>query len=68
MKPKKRIKQLETQVSELKAQVQSNSITLVDECNPDCKVTLSLKNGEFLVQKVSTTSTNQIDIIIKDHK
>ena len=67
MKKKKRIEELEAQVLELKKQ-QTKSITLVDESNPNCKVVLSLKDGEFLVQKVTTTTTETSEIILKDNK
>lgn len=68
MKNKKRIEKLEAQVSELKTQQQTNSITLVDKSNPNCKVVLSLKDGEFLMEKVTTTSNEDTVIILKDNK
>ena len=66
MKLKKRIKALEAQISELKKQVQSGSVTITDSCNPELKAFISLNNGEFKIEKVSSTSQTQI--ILKDNK
>ena len=66
MKLKKRIKILETQISELKKQVQPSNVTITDSCNPDLKAVISLNEGEFTIQKITTKSTPEI--ILKDNK
>jgi len=66
MKIKKRIKILETEISDLKKQVQSSGVTITDSCNPNLKAVISLNDGEFTIQKITTKSTPEI--ILKDNK
>ncbi|MFH6945096.1 hypothetical protein [Flavobacterium sp. FlaQc-50] len=66
MKLKKRIKVLETEISELKKQVQNSSITITYGCNPNLKAVISLNDGAFTIQKITTTSTPEI--ILKDNQ
>lgn len=68
MKPKKRIKVLKAEIAELKKQLKTDSITLVDSNNPNCKVTLSVKDGDFTIQKVTTETKENIEEILKDKK
>lgn len=66
MKLKKKIKLLEAEIKQLKTVVAKDSITLTDEYNQEVKVIISLKDGVFLTEKI-TTST-KTDIITKDSK
>ncbi|MCV9934560.1 hypothetical protein OIU80_19945 [Flavobacterium sp. LS1R47] len=66
MKLKKRIKDLEIEISELKKQVQNSSVTITDSCNPNSKVIISLNDGVFMIGKTTLTLTPQI--ILKDNK
>jgi hypothetical protein len=66
MKLKKRIKILETQVSELKKQVQPECLTITDVSNPNLKAIIRLQNGEFTIEKITTASTPEI--ILKDNQ
>jgi hypothetical protein len=70
MKLKKRIKILETQVSELKKQVQSDRVVITDSDNPNLRAEISLKNGELKFEKITTTATKTetSELIFKDNK
>ena len=69
MKLKKRIKILETEISELKKQVQNNSVTITDSCNPNLKAIISLNDGAFTIEKITTTTTKSTpQTILKDNK
>lgn len=71
MKAKKRIKKLEATISSMKEFVQKGSLTLTDVNNPNFKVVISLKNGEFKIEKIitePTAPTETIELILKDNK
>lgn len=68
MKLKKRIQKLEAKMKELKNTPMTDSITLIDSVNPNCKVKLSLINGDFSIQKITTETKENIDLILKDNK
>ena len=66
MKLKIRIKILETQISQLEKQVQSNSVTITDSSNSNLKAVISLNDGVFTIEKITTTLKPQL--IFKDNK
>ncbi|PXY44536.1 hypothetical protein [Flavobacterium hydrophilum] len=70
MKPKKRIKILETTVSQLQKQVEKSALTITDASDPNLKAVISLNNGEFTIEKIrtNTTETETSELIIKDNK
>lgn len=68
MKLKKRIQTLEAELKELKNKPTTDSIILIDSVNPNCKVKLSLINGDFSIQKITTETKENIDLILKDNK
>lgn len=68
MKLKKKIKALKAEIKGLKKPLETDSITLVDSSNPNCKVMLSIKDGDFTIQKVTTETKENIELIIKDKK
>lgn len=68
MKTKKRIKKLETRVSELEKQVQRDCIIITDSVNPNLKAVVSLKNGDFFIEKINTETSQTAELILKDNK
>lgn len=63
MKLKKRIKKLECNISKMEEILQKNSLTLTDVENPNVKVVLSVKAGVFSTDKITTTTSENIDNI-----
>lgn len=68
MKLKKRIKKLEAQVSELKKQVQSNCLVITDSENPHLNAVISLKAGDFKIEKITTQTNQTSEPILIDNK
>lgn len=58
MKTKKRIKILETQISQLEKQVQSKSVTITNTCNSNSKAVLNLNDGAFTIEKLQQQHQN----------
>jgi len=68
MKLKKKIQTLEAEVSELKSQLQRDRLILIDQTNPKLSVLISLQNGAFLVEKITTEIKQTPELIINDSK
>lgn len=66
MKLKTKIKLLKARTKELENIVKKDSIVLTDQCDPNVKVVISLRNGVFLTEKITTKITEHQDIITKD--
>lgn len=66
MKPKNKIKKLKKVISKLKDQLQTDRIILIDKSNPNLKAVISFENGDFMIHKITTTSTPEL--IFKDNK
>lgn len=66
MKLKKKIKLLKAQNKELEKVVKNDCIVLTDQCDPTIRVEISLRNGVFLTEKITTKTTVVQDIITKD--
>ncbi len=65
-----KIEALEKELAELKKVIQKDKIVLTDPCDSNLQVVISINAGEFLIEKVKTVTTIDIDreVIIKDNK
>ncbi|MRX40415.1 hypothetical protein GJU43_14095 [Flavobacterium sp. LC2016-23] len=70
MNTTKQIKKLKRALKELKTVVAKDTITLTDNCDPNLRAEISLRNGVLLIEKIrKTVSENEdTEIIIIDNK
>ncbi|MEO6176764.1 MAG: hypothetical protein ABIP27_16555 [Flavobacterium circumlabens] len=68
MNQKRRIKELEFELRELKKVVKKDVIILTDQSNPKITAEISMRNGVLLVEKVTTEVNRTSETILKDNK
>lgn len=66
MKLKLKVQELERQLAEIKKQVQSDKVVITDSSNPELTVEIALNNGEFTIKKITSTSQQINQLILKN--